>query len=118
MDIKLKRIYVAPDPLDGYRVLVDRLWPRGIAKREAHIDAWWKHCAPSAELRQWFGHDPEKWALFQSRYTTELHANRLEVSRLLAELPALRTITLLFGAKDEKHNNAVVLKRFIATRFQ
>lgn len=109
--IKLKRIYDAPSADDGYRVLVDRLWPRGIKKENAHIDLWLKDVAPSNEIRKWFGHDPSKWEEFKQRYAKEIDADALAQLRQLAvENP---TLTLLFAAKDEEHNNAVVLKSLL-----
>jgi uncharacterized protein YeaO (DUF488 family) len=110
--IKLKRIYDPPAPDDGRRVLVDRLWPRGIAKDAARLDDWLKGIAPSDELRKWFGHDPAKWEEFRERYRVELGSH----GDLLAELRAAAkkgTVTLLFAAKDEEHNNAVVLKELV-----
>ena len=108
--IRIKRVYDAPEPKDGHRVLVDRLWPRGLTKDEAHVDAWMKDLAPSDELRRWFAHDPERFAEFRRRYREEL---RQEPARSqLAELArraARETISLVYGAKDVEHNNAVVL---------
>jgi uncharacterized protein YeaO (DUF488 family) len=110
--IKIKRIYDAPVPEDGRRVLVDRLWPRGVSKDEARIDEWLKEVAPSDELRKWFGHDPEKWEEFRQRYREELkdHEGLLEQLRSEARKGA---VTLLFAAKDAEHNNAVVLKEVL-----
>lgn len=109
--IKLKRIYETPSDDDGFRVLVDRLWPRGIKKESAHIDLWLKNVAPSNELRKWFGHDPQKWLEFKQRYTKELPADAFaQLRQLASEKP---TLTLLFAAKDEDHNNAVVLKSLL-----
>lgn len=108
VDVSIKRVYDAPAKADGIRVLVDRIWPRGIKKEDAKIDMWLKEVAPSTKLRQWFAHDPEKWSDFRSRYLSELKGNTA-----LAELKALsqkNKITLLYAAKDEEHNNAVVLK--------
>lgn len=113
--LKLKRVYEAASPDDGARILVDRLWPRGISKEKAQLTDWCKNIAPAAELRKWFGHDPEKFAEFQSRYVAELDANpdagtfRARVSELLAD----SDVTLLFGAKDVAHNNAVVVKEWL-----
>jgi len=107
--IRLKRVYAPPAPDDGVRVLVDRLWPRGLSKSEAAVDHWLKELAPSAELRRWFGHDPARWDEFRRRYQAEL----AQATDLLDELRALargRRVTLLFSAKDEAHNNAVVLR--------
>lgn len=109
--IKLKRIYDSPSAYDGYRVLVDRLWPRGIKKENAHIDLWLKDVAPSNELRKWFGHDPAKWDEFKQRYAQEIDADALAQLRQLAGEKS--TLTLLFAAKDEDHNNAVVLKSLL-----
>lgn len=107
MSVAIKRIYSAPEHGDGKRVLVDRLWPRGISKDRARIDLWLKDIAPSNELRKWFGHDPAKWPEFQERYRAEL-----EGSAGLDELKDLcrqGKVTLVYAAKDELHNNAVVL---------
>ena len=111
--IRIKRIYDAPTPGDGRRVLVDRLWPRGVSKDEARIDEWLKEIAPSDELRKWFDHDPEKWAEFRKRYREELRPHGELMDRLRAEARQ-GTVTLLFAAKDVEHNNAVVLKELIA----
>lgn len=110
--IKLKRVYEAPDAQDGTRVLVERLWPRGLDKQHAKVDVWLKEIAPSTELRKWFAHDPARWAEFQTRYKTEL----AEKSALVAQLKQMAqnaTITLVFAAKDEQHNSAIVLKRYL-----
>ncbi len=110
--IRCKRIYEEPAPADGRRVLVDRLWPRGISREGARLDDWLKELAPSDELRRWFGHDPARWEEFRARYRAELsgQAPHLEALRHQA---ALGTVTLLFAAKDEEHNNAVVLKELL-----
>jgi uncharacterized protein YeaO (DUF488 family) len=107
-DIRLKRVYGPPAPEDGVRILVDRLWPRGLSKEKAAVDHWMKEIAPSAELRKWFGHDPGRWAEFRRRYMEELrqHTALLEQIR---ELASERKVTLLFGAHDRDHNDAVVL---------
>ncbi|MBJ6800255.1 DUF488 domain-containing protein [Geomonas propionica] len=110
--IRLKRIYDEPAVQDGVRVLVDRLWPRGISKENARLDRWEKELAPSDELRRWFGHDPEKWQEFRTRYRQEL-AGQGELLKELTGLCARNTVTLLYAAKDEEHNNAVVLKELI-----
>lgn len=107
--IRLKRAYEPAGADDGVRILVDRLWPRGISKEEAAVDRWLKEIAPSAELRRWFGHDPARWEEFRRRYTRELHDN----AALLDELRGLArhgTVTLVYGARDEAHNDAVVLR--------
>lgn len=112
MSVSLKRVYESPEPSDGRRVLVDRIWPRGMTKAGAKIDLWLKDVAPSTGLRKWFGHDPVKWGEFQKRYRAEL-----EGSPALAELRKLARkskVTLVYAAKDEKHNNAVALGSFIA----
>jgi len=112
MNIRLKRVYEDPSPDDGFRILVDRLWPRGLKKEDAAIDNWLKAVAPSTALRQWFNHDPERWQVFKEKYRGEL-----EGSEGLKELKALlkkhKTVTLLYGAKDEEHNQAVALKAFL-----
>jgi uncharacterized protein YeaO (DUF488 family) len=111
MNVMLKRAYESPAKTDGERILVDRLWPRGLLKAEAEIDLWLKDIAPSTELRQWFGHDPEKWSEFKKRYSAELKNNPA-----LSELQARsrqRDITLVYAAKDQLHNQAVVLKQIL-----
>ncbi len=113
--IKVKRVYDIPSKSDGLRVLVDRIWPRGLSKKSAHIDIWMREIAPSAELRTWFGHDPEKWQGFCSRYIRELKANADAVKRLKRQSKTT-TVTLLYGAKDAVHNNAVVLRRYLQAR--
>jgi uncharacterized protein YeaO (DUF488 family) len=110
--IQLKRIYDDPTPDDGDRVLVDRLWPRGISKEDARLDEWCKELAPSDELRNWFDHDPDKWQEFQSRYREELDRQRNRCHKLLDSCDK-DTLTLLYAAKDEQHNNAVVLRDFL-----
>ncbi|MDO5609452.1 MAG: DUF488 domain-containing protein [Pseudomonadota bacterium] len=111
MSILLKRAYAAPASSDGKRVLVDRLWPRGLAKAKAALDLWLKDVAPSTELRKWFGHDPAKWAEFQRRYRAELENNpALATLKRMAEQG---DITLIFAARDEQHNEAVVLKHML-----
>lgn len=110
--IKLKRIYDPPTPDDGTRVLVDRLWPRGIAKDEARLDDWLKEIAPSDALRKWFGHDPAKWEEFRERYRRDLET-KAELLDGLRKLAVEGTVTLLYAAKDEEHNNAVVLKELL-----
>lgn len=107
-----KRVYLPASDTDGFRVLVDRLWPRGIKKENAHVDMWAKALAPSTELRKWFGHDSERFEEFARRYEEELSANA-EAGALLKEIRTHDVVTLLFGAKDEKYNNAVVLSRIL-----
>jgi uncharacterized protein YeaO (DUF488 family) len=115
MEIQLKRAYDPPAPGDGRRVLVDRIWPRGIARDELRIEAWLKDLAPSAGLRKWFGHDPNKWAEFKKRYARELE-ERPEALAQLVELAKAGRVTLVFGAKDTEHNNAVALKEHLERR--
>ena len=111
MSVMLKRIYDPPAKADGERVLVDRLWPRGLTKVKAKVDLWLKDVAPSTELRKWFGHDPEKWTEFKKRYRVELK-NNPALSELL-ELSRQGDITLVYAAKDQLHNEAVVLKQIL-----
>jgi uncharacterized protein YeaO (DUF488 family) len=113
--IRVKRAYEQAAPRDGYRVLVERLWPRGLRKVDAHLDEWLKDIAPSHELRRWFGHDPKRFSEFTDRYKQELRSEPARTA--LAELvrrAARRTVTLVYSAHDERHNNAVVLAREIA----
>lgn len=110
--IRLKRVYEAPTETDGLRILVDRLWPRGLTKERAAVDLWLKEIAPSTELRKWFGHDPAKWEQFQDRYWRELEENA-EALDQLKEKCKEPTITLVYGARDEEHNEAIVLKAFL-----
>ncbi len=111
--IKTKRIYEASEPGDGYRVLVDRLWPRGVSKEKAKLDLWLKDIAPSSELREWFGHDPKKWPGFQKRYRKELENNGPAVARLRQLAKTKKAVTLLYAAKDTARNEALVLKDFL-----
>jgi len=110
--IKLKRVYDPYADSDGKRILVDRLWPRGIKKEDARIDHWLKDIAPSDELRKWFSHDPAKWEEFKKRYRKELE-DRQEIIRDLRTEARRKTVTLLFAAKDTERNNAVALKEII-----
>ena len=110
--MQLKRIYDAPSPDDGFRVLVDRVWPRGMTKEKAAIDLWAKDIAPSTDLRKWFDHDPEKWGAFQEKYREELRNIRSALEDLVAKAED-RPLTFLYGAKDEKHNQAIVLLDFM-----
>jgi len=110
--LRIKRIYEEPSTDDGTRVLVDRLWPRGVSKEEAKIDRWEKDLAPTGELRKWFGHDPAKWEEFLRRYRAEL-VGKEELLTQLRQEATDGTVTLLYAAKDEEHNNAVALKRYI-----
>ena len=111
--LRLKRVYEPAASSDGVRVLVDRLWPRGLTKEKAAVDHWMKEVAPSSDLRKWFGHDPDRWTEFKRRYKAELRQHK----DLLAEIRTLNkqgTVTLLFGAHDEEHNDAVVLREVLA----
>ncbi len=112
--IKLKRVYENPAQEDGVRILVERLWPRGLAKKHASIDMWLKDIAPSPELRKWFSHDPEKWKSFCEQYKKELDQNK-DMINMLKEKVKEGTVTFVYAAKDEEHNSAVVLKMFIET---
>ena len=114
--IRLKRVYEPPSPEDGLRVLIDRLWPRALKRDAAKIDVWLKDIAPGTALRQWFGHDPDRWAEFQKRYRAELAEHPEAVAALRALIKANKSLTLLFAAKDEAHNNAVALKNFLSSR--
>mgnify|MGYP001206589600 CR=1 FL=1 len=116
MNIRLKRTYDEPEETDGYRVLVDRLWPRGVKKETLLHDEWLKEIAPSNELRKWFKHDPGKFDEFKRRYYTELDQKPEVTDTLLEKLHSGRTLTLLYSAKDRKHNNAVVLKEYLEER--
>lgn len=116
MNVKIKRVYEKPGRDDGTRILVDRLWPRGLTKEKAKVDLWLKEIAPSNELRKWFGHESEKWSEFQKRYRAELRKNSEPLS-LLRKAASKEPITLLFAARDEEHNEAIVLRNLlISTR--
>jgi uncharacterized protein YeaO (DUF488 family) len=110
MMIKIKRAYQPPEEEDGFRILVDRLWPRGVSKDKVKLDLWLKEVAPSNELRKWFGHDPEKWSEFQKRYSAELKDKRIFLSKIKDLEKEKGTVTLIYSAKDEEHNDAVVLR--------
>jgi len=111
-NLKIKRVYDSFDESDGFRILVDRLWPRGLSKNKAKIDMWLKDIAPSNELRKWFGHKQDKWIEFRGRYFVELNKKR-ELIELIADKMEKGIVTLIYGAKDERFNNAVVLKEYI-----
>lgn len=113
MNIKIKRVYEKPDKEDGVRILVDRLWPRGLTKEKASVDLWLKDVAPSTALRKWFGHDPSKWEEFKKRYLRELKENDEPVSLLKQEVKK-GAATLVYGARDAEHNEAVVLRDFLS----
>ncbi len=110
--IHLKRVYEEPSKEDGVRVLVERLWPRGLTKERAAVDLWLKDVAPSPELRKWFGHDPARWEQFQERYRHELREKKASV-QLLKQKGKEGTVTLVYAARDEEHNGALVLKRLL-----
>lgn len=112
--IRVKRVYEAPGPEDGVRVLVDRLWPRGLSKDKLPMDGWHRDVAPGSELRGWFGHNPDRWEEFKRRYFEELDA-RPEAWKPLVEL-ARGDVTLLYSARDTEHNNAVALKEYLEAR--
>jgi uncharacterized protein YeaO (DUF488 family) len=114
-NIRIKRAYEEPDKEDGTRILVDRLWPRALTKEKARVDLWLKDVAPSTELRKWFAHDPAKWAEFRSRYLEELKRNK-EQLLLLRQESAKGTVTLVYGAKDQQHNEAVILQRLLEAK--
>jgi uncharacterized protein YeaO (DUF488 family) len=108
MNVKIKRVYEAPEKEDGMRILVDRLWPRGLTKEKAKVDLWLKDIAPSTVLRKWFGHDPQKWEEFKKRYLNELKENKEPVSILREQIKQGMT-TLVYGAKDEVQNEALII---------
>lgn len=110
--VRLKRAYEPPSAGDGTRILVDRLWPRGVSKADARLDGWMKDVAPSTELRKWFGHDPAKWEEFRRRYRDELAGHADDIERLRA-LAAKGALTLVYSAHDEAHNDAVVLREVL-----
>lgn len=110
--IKIKRVYEKASRQDGYRVLVDRLWPRGVKKSDAYIDEWWKEFAPSSDLRNWFGHRITRWEEFSSKYTMELNENHVALAERIEQI-STSPITLVYAAKDKCHNNAVVLQQYI-----
>ncbi len=111
--IAIKRIYEAPVSRDGYRVLVDRLWPRGLSREKAKLDHWFKDVAPSVGLRRWFGHDPDKWHEFRCRYLAELAANQQGLAPLRKLLKGERQVTLVFAARDKTQNHAAVLAEYL-----
>ncbi len=111
-DIYIKRIYNEPNSADGFRILVDRLWPRGIKKTEAAIDLWEKEIAPSSDLRKWFHHEPDKWDEFKKRYFDELK-DKHELINFILEKSHDSVVTLLYAAKDEKQNNAIALQEYL-----
>jgi uncharacterized protein YeaO (DUF488 family) len=112
VDVRLKRAYEPPAASDGYRVLIDRLWPRGVTREDARLDEWARELAPSAELRKWFAHDPARFAAFRRRYTEELGAQQAKLRELRRRARA-GTLTLVYGARDVEHNDAVVLSEIL-----
>ena len=116
-DVNVKRVYEQPADADGTRVLVDRLWPRGLSKQRAAVNVWLKEIAPSAGLRKWFGHDPSRWSEFEARYRAELDKSGAAVDGL-RELIHKGPVTLLYGAHDEAHNNAVALRGYLDSEWE
>ena len=113
--VKIKRVYDKPSRDDGKRILIDRLWPRGLRKEEARIDEWLKEVAPSNELRKWFNHDPDKWEEFKKRFFAELEGRQDMVDGIIGSARK-GTVTLLFGSKEERFNNAVALQEYVDSR--
>lgn len=116
MKITIKRVYEPYSEEDGWRVLIDRLWPRGLSREKAHLDDWQKEFAPSNDLRHWFNHDVSKWEEFKSRYITELDGQSQAIGQYLSSLEKHPRVTLLYAAHDEKHNNAVVFLNYLENR--
>ncbi|GAB6946358.1 DUF488 domain-containing protein [Vulcanisaeta sp. JCM 16161] len=115
--VRVKRVYDQPDPGDGIRVLVDRLWPRGLSREKAKIDVWLRDLAPSDELRRWFNHDPAKWNEFRLRYWSELDKNISGLNALLSIIRGNGNVTILYAARDRLHNNAVALAEYLRARY-
>jgi uncharacterized protein YeaO (DUF488 family) len=113
MSVTLKRVYESPDPRDGYRILVERLWPRGISKERAKVNLWIKDAGASNGLRTWFGHDPSKWEEFREKYFEEIRARPAVVRELRDAIRSHERVTFLFAAHDMEHNNALALKEFL-----
>jgi uncharacterized protein YeaO (DUF488 family) len=111
--LKIKRAYEPAKKEDGIRILVDRLWPRGVSKKKLKLDRWEKELAPSTALRQWFGHDAARWSAFKKKYRAELRGQKAALAEIRA-LAKKRTVTLVYGAKDEAHNQAVALREFLS----
>lgn len=111
--IQIKRIYDKSEPKDGYRILIDRLWPRGMSKEKAKVDLWLKDIAPSDQLRRWFSHESEKWEEFKKKYQEELRQKEVLIKEIKQLEEEKSVVTLLFAAKDEEHNNAVILKELL-----
>jgi len=115
--IKVKRVYDGATSRDGFRILVDRVWPRGVTKQRANVDLWLKFVAPSTELRKWFAHDPQKWRAFKNRYFAELDNGPPGLDELL-DRAGNRTVTLVYSARDPKHNQAVALKEYLESTLE
>ena len=115
MPIRLKRAYEKPTRSDGYRILVERLWPRGVSKESADLDDWPKDIAPTTTLRKWYGHDPDKWDEFQKKYAAELATHSELLEPIVKRLQDGKRLTFVYAAKDEKRNSAVVLKHYLET---
>ncbi|HZW61091.1 MAG TPA: DUF488 family protein [Candidatus Babeliales bacterium] len=111
--VKIKRVYEERARNDGFRILIDRLWPRGLSKAKAHVDLWLKDIAPTTLLRKWFGHDPKRWKEFQKRYRAELKQHQDAILLLKHLIKEKKQVTLLYGARDEQYNNAVALKKIL-----
>lgn len=116
--VNIKRVYEDREKSDGYRILVDRLWPRGVSKEKARLDVWLKEIAPTDELRKWFGHEVSKWSEFRKRYITEIKENKEGQVKLIESITGQKNVTLLYGAKDEEHNQAVVLKSWLESEMR
>jgi uncharacterized protein YeaO (DUF488 family) len=114
--LRVKRVYEGREKSDGFRILVDRLWPRGLSKERAAVDLWLRDIAPSDALRKWFTHNPARWYGFKERYFKELDGSKI-VQTVIDKHGESRTVTLLFGARDEKHNNALALREYLMKRF-
>jgi uncharacterized protein YeaO (DUF488 family) len=114
LDVRIKRAYDPAEPGDGYRVLIDRLWPRGVSRERAHLDAWARDLAPSSGLRKWFNHAPERFPKFRERYREELRVHQEEIDELRARAASGR-VTIIYGARDTEHNDAVVLAELVRT---
>lgn len=113
MNVVIKRVYEQALPSDGFRILIDRLWPRGLSKARADLDIWLKDIAPSTELRKWFNHDPEKWPEFKRKYKQELKNHKDALQLLKHLIKEKKKVTLLYAAHDENYNNAIVLQSLI-----
>ena len=117
MGIQVKRVYELPDANDGLRILVDRLWPRGLSKQRARVDLWLKNLAPSTELRRWYRHDPGKWREFKTRYAEELATQQPEVEKLVSQVRA-GEVTFLYSSTERQRNNATALKDYVEARLE